>query len=156
MHNHSTFSVGDTVCVHGHTTPGTITRISKRSATVTFPTLTLQIAIDKLTQAPATPQPTPTRRGARLLNQDPQAAFHFDDAIDLHGMRVHEALAAVDRWIDQACLLERKHLKIIHGKGDGILRHAVRTHLQGQPFIQRIIDKHPLPGGAGVTWIALA
>ncbi|MEL6539246.1 MAG: Smr/MutS family protein [Bacteroidota bacterium] len=159
MSDHGIFSTGDSVCVQGQVAIGTVTRISKQTATVAFPTFNLKISVDKLTQAPSAAQASsaaPARSGSRLLNKDPYAYINFEDAIDLHGMRAHEALAALDQWMDQAYLLGRKHLKVIHGKGDGVLRHAVGKHLRKHSWVKRVIDKHPFPGGAGVTWIELA
>ena len=158
MSKQGTWTLGDAVCVQGQTVPGTVVRISNQVATVAFSAFTLQIATDKLVGAPTSAQPTTSstpRSNVRVLHQNPNAFLEFEPVIDLHGMRVHEALSAIEHWVDQALLSGHKHLRVIHGKGTGTLRHAVKKHLQGQSVVKRIIDKHPYPGGEGVTWLEL-
>jgi DNA mismatch repair protein MutS2 len=88
-----------------------------------------------------------------MLNPTSDTFSTFNPEIDLHGMPVSKALSTVDRWIDKASLLGHKQLKIIHGKGMGVLRDAVRTYLQSHDQVKRVIAKHPYPGGEGVTWL---
>jgi DNA mismatch repair protein MutS2 len=42
-------------------------------------------------------------------------------------------------------------IRIVHGKGDGILRKLVREHLRSFKQIDKIYDEHPDRGGAGVS-----
>jgi DNA mismatch repair protein MutS2 len=99
----------------------------------------------------ARPSTLPTQPTTRILNLDADAFTSFNPEIDLHGMPVSSALSTIDQWIDKASLLGHQQLKIIHGKGTGILRKAIRTYLQSHDQVKRVIDKHPYPGGEGVT-----
>ena len=70
---------------------------------------------------------------------------------DLRGLRVDEALAVVDRALDDAARTGSDCLKFIHGFGTGALREAVKHHLQNSPYVQRLGSGEPEEGGDGVT-----
>lgn len=73
---------------------------------------------------------------------------------DLRGLRVDEALARVEGLLNDAALDQAGEVRIIHGKGTGALRRAVRGHLQGHPLVA---DASPGegPGGDGVTVVQM-
>lgn len=75
--------------------------------------------------------------------------------LDLHGMRVEEALAAVDRHIDDAILAELPSVRFIHGFGMFRLRDAIREHLRGRPEVAGLAAADPFSGGEGVTVVTL-
>ena len=55
--------------------------------------------------------------------------------LDLHGLRVKEALVEVDSVLNRATLTGLASVTIVHGKGSGTLRQAVRDHLEGHPMV---------------------
>ena len=55
--------------------------------------------------------------------------------LDLHGYRFKEAIIEVDSLLNRATLTGLTQVKIIHGKGTGTLRSAVRDHLEGHPMV---------------------
>ena len=61
---------------------------------------------------------------------------NFGDEIDLHGLRVEEALALVDRFLTSSRVHDRETVAIIHGKGRGILRDEVKFHLRMHPLVR--------------------
>ena len=148
---------GDSVKMHGQECIGEIVRFSDRYATVAFKSMEVNIPLRQLAKVrPATEaglSTRPIKPTKRILNLADDAFSSFNPEIDLHGMPVSGALSTIDSWIDKASLLGHKQLKIIHGKGAGILRHAIRTYLQSHSQVKRVIDKHPYPGGEGVTWL---
>ena len=77
--------------------------------------------------------------------------IEFKSQIDLRGKRKEEALMAVDNLIDDAMMLGMKELRVIHGKGDGILREMIRNHLRTYSQVSNIRDEHADRGGAGIT-----
>ncbi len=80
----------------------------------------------------------------------------FGDELDLHGYKKEDALEALDRFVDKAQALGYTHVKIIHGKGLGILRTEVRSVLMKDPRIKKILVNNILfKGGSGVTWVEL-
>ena len=74
--------------------------------------------------------------------------------VNLHGYRVDEALSLIDSLLDDAALEGMTSLKIVHGKGTGALRRAIREYLGGHPLVAAT---QPGEGGAagGVTIVTL-
>lgn len=56
--------------------------------------------------------------------------------LDIRGMASDEAIPVVDRYLDQAFLAKLNSVFIIHGKGTGVLRAAVQTHLRRHPHVK--------------------
>ena len=143
---------GDTVRVKGQETPGEVIEISGDQAVVSFGSIKFRTPLSRLEKIrkDALP-PSPARSVTRLAFNLNEKAAAFNPETDLRGMRAAEALASLGNFLDDAILLNVKQVKILHGKGDGILRIAVREYLQGIPEIRRFRDEHPDRGGAGVT-----
>lgn len=61
----------------------------------------------------------------------------------------------VEQFIDTAILLGQAEVKILHGKGEGILRKAIREKLKTYPQVASLADEHVEQGGAGITVVVL-
>jgi DNA mismatch repair protein MutS2 len=81
------------------------------------------------------------RAGARTM----------DTTVDVRGSRADDAVAQVDRFLDESLMASRDTIFIIHGHGTGALRTAVRSHLAGHSSIQNFRAGEPNEGGDGVT-----
>ena len=81
--------------------------------------------------------------------------LNFKPEIDVRGMRTDEALEKVSAFVDEALLCEQTHLRILHGKGNGILRQMIRQQLRSLPFVVSVGDEHVQFGGAGITIVEL-
>ena len=75
--------------------------------------------------------------------------------IDLRGMRVDEAVGEVERFIDRALLSGHPVVEVLHGKGTGALKDAVRSMLASHPGIVSFREAERGGGGAGVTLVVL-
>lgn len=72
------------------------------------------------------------------------------ERLDLHGLRVEEAMARVMEAIDRALLRGADRLEVVHGKGSGRLRAALHRRLAELS----VVSAHRLdPGNPGVTWV---
>ncbi len=71
--------------------------------------------------------------------------------INVIGMTVDEAVARIDKHIDDAYLCHLPSIRIIHGKGTGALRKGIHTYLDGCPYIRTYHLAQPGEGDAGVT-----
>ncbi|PWG78520.1 endonuclease MutS2 [Pararcticibacter amylolyticus] len=79
----------------------------------------------------------------------------FRPEIDVRGMRGEEALYEIEKYLDKALMMGFSNLKVIHGKGDGILRKLIRNYLRKYPQVARMEDEHPDRGGDGITYVHL-
>ena len=75
--------------------------------------------------------------------------------LDLRGMMTDEALNAVDLFLDNALLGKLETVTIIHGKGTGALRKAVRAHLKGSRYVKEFRPGVYGEGEDGVTVVTL-
>lgn len=73
------------------------------------------------------------------------------DELWVHGMRAQQAVEAVDEYIEKAVLAGHRRVRIIHGKGRGILREAIHHALDSHPLVGMFSDSDPEEGGMGVT-----
>lgn len=71
--------------------------------------------------------------------------------INLIGMTVDEAMAALDKYLDDAYLAHLETVRIVHGKGTGALRNAVISHLKRQKYVKSYRAGVFGEGDAGVT-----
>src|SRR5690606_28720726 len=85
-----------------------------------------------------------------------EAVARFKPEIDVRGMRDEEALYEIEKYLDKAIMMSFPSLKIIHGKGDGILRKLIRGYLKKYSQVSRMEDEHPDRGGDGITYVYLA
>lgn len=76
---------------------------------------------------------------------------NFRQDLDVRGMRGDEALQAVRYFIDDAILMGMSRVRILHGKGNGILRSLIRQYLSSEPSVTHFQDEHVQFGGAGIT-----
>ena len=92
------------------------------------------------------------RRGNYNTNEK---MMEFSSNLDLRGKRGEEVLSLLQNFIDEGHMLGVKSLRIVHGKGDGILRDITRNFLRKMPEVSRMEDEHADRGGAGVTLVTM-
>jgi len=76
--------------------------------------------------------------------------------LNVRGMTVAEALREVETYVDRLLLADVRSASILHGKGTGALRDAVRSYLSSCSFVQSCGRASPQEGGDGVTLFELA
>ena len=80
---------------------------------------------------------------------------NFRQEIDVRGLRGDEALLEVQHFIDDAILIGSHNVRILHGKGNGILRELIRNYLNALPNVIGCRDEHIQFGGSGITVVDL-
>ncbi len=80
----------------------------------------------------------------------------FSTNLDIRGKRAEEIFPIVENFVSEGNMFGFHELRIIHGKGDGILRKVVRDHLRQMKVVKAAHDEHVEHGGAGVTIVQLA
>ncbi len=75
--------------------------------------------------------------------------------LHLRGLNVEEALEVLERRLDAAYLAGLPFIRVVHGKGTGKLRQAIRASLQGNRYVASYEPGSAGEGGEGVTVIRL-
>ena len=79
----------------------------------------------------------------------------FKPEIDIRGVRGEEAINLVRDLIDNALIVRHRNLRILHGKGNGILRQLVREYLATCGIVKTFRDEHVEMGGSGITVVEM-
>jgi DNA mismatch repair protein MutS2 len=98
----------------------------------------------------------PARPDYRSLEPSVATIARPSPELDLRGMTVDEALPLVEQRLDEAARAGVAELRIIHGKGTGTLRQAVRDMLRKHPLVTSHATAEPRAGGDGVTVVQVA
>ncbi|MFO7723861.1 MAG: Smr/MutS family protein [Bacteroidales bacterium] len=147
---------GDFVSMKGHTKPGEVIRVSGSKVVVAFGGVTMKVDMAQLEWAER-PAVSASGRAAyhSVIKEINEKSAKFKTDIDVRGLRGDEALSRVRILVDDAILLNVKDLRILHGKGDGILRQLIRDFLAGIQEVRSFQDEHIEHGGHGVTLVNL-
>lgn len=84
---------------------------------------------------------------------DKQATF--SQTLDVRGKRSEEIRFLLDSFMNDAVMLDQGEVKVLHGKGGGVLRDIIRQQLKEYPFVAHFEDEHVEHGGAGITVVSL-
>lgn len=76
--------------------------------------------------------------------------------VHLRRMKVYPALVKLDAYLRDAKGAGYLRVRIIHGKGGGIMKTAVREHIAEHPLVKRYYDASPAEGNGGVTIAVLS
>ncbi len=96
---------------------------------------------------------TPRTSASQTASLD--AALRTSAELDVRGKRYAEAEPLVDRWIDEAALAGNTALRLIHGKGTGMLGRGLQEFLRGHPSVASVRYGNEEEGSHGVTMIEL-
>ena len=152
--------VGDIVRIDGGDTFGQLVELKGKKAVVESNSLRMTIATDRLqkTRKKVIPVDKTQQRNNRFqsiyddINEKRKA---FNPTLDLRGHRAEEALAELQHFLDDAQLLSEKELRILHGKGYGILKTLIRQQLQSMSEVQSFHSAPVDLGGDGITVVHL-
>ena len=79
----------------------------------------------------------------------------LEPELDLHRLTIDEALPRVDQFLYEAYVARRSSIRIVHGKGTGVLRSAIREYLPSHHLVKSFRRAHKEEGGGGVTVVNL-
>jgi DNA mismatch repair protein MutS2 len=79
----------------------------------------------------------------------------MSDELDLHGFTVDESMTLVDTFLYKSHKAGLRRVWIIHGRGTGILRQAVRRYLTNHPLVKTCSTADGSRGGIGATRVEL-
>ena len=136
--------VGDIVQVRSLNVRGEIVSIGKSEVMVAVGRLQMRAGYDDVDFR---------ERPAQARESEPVAALHPSPGIelDIRGVRVEDGIERLNRYIDSAFLARLPFVRIIHGKGTGRLREAVREMLSASRQVRSWEEGKDGEGGPGVT-----
>ncbi len=148
--------VGDFVLMTDTQTTGEVTKLKGEDITITFNSISLRTTIDKVVKVSKKEVRAAKRGGSQfeggtLSDAMNRKVSQFSHTLDLRGKRADEAVKELEFYIDEASLLSIHQVKILHGKGDGILRHVVRQLLAKRKDVKSFRDEVLELGGYGIT-----
>ena len=146
--------VGDWVRLTDSTTTGQVMEIAKDNIIIAIGDLRTVAKRKRVEKVSRKEVPKEIRRAGTSASSTSDMAG-FSPEIDVRGMRGEDALHAIEKLLDRAIMMSFGNLKIIHGKGDGILRKLIRSYFKKYDQISHMEDEHPDRGGDGITYAYL-
>ncbi|WP_068475796.1 endonuclease MutS2 [Saccharicrinis aurantiacus] len=152
---------GDKVKLEGQSLPGEVMSIKGNNASVAFGHMVTSVKVSRLEKI-SNKQLKQTMRsmnqqsfGSGIAEKVRTKKLSFKPDLDVRGHRGEEAIAIVMNHIDDAIMCEVSEVKILHGKGNGILRTMIREMLNTMPHVKSCKDAHIQEGGSGITIVDL-
>ena len=151
-------TVGSIVRIDGEETYGQVVEIKGKKAVVESNSIRMTIPLSRL-QGTAK-QKIPTQKATVSVSHSIYDDMNdkrksFNPTLDLRGHRAEEAIDMLHRFLDDALLLSEKEVRILHGKGYGILMQIIRQELQASRDVRTFHPEKLELGGEGITVVEL-
>jgi len=151
MATQESLEIGDTVWISSLNQTGQVIDLVGDEAEVQMGTLRARVPVLELEKRPsATPRAVESEVHISL-SPHPLPSTE----LNLRGRRVEDALLRLDKYLNNAYLASLSSVRIIHGKGTGALRRAVRDMLAEHPLVASFRTGELNEGGDGVTIVEL-
>ena len=148
---------GEKVRVKSNGMVGEITKVSGKAVVVVIGNISSKMPLDKVERITSNEFKTAVKESSRHVSavkvdsSISERKLNFKTEIDIRGARLNDALEQVTRYIDDAIMLGIGSVRIIHGKGTGVLRDEIQKLLRTVPGVSSAKDEHIQFGGSGVT-----
>ena len=152
------FKVGDAVRMTDTMAAGEIVEIKDKTVLVETGSFRFQVSAGKIERISRAELRKSLKSGHVYTEADPVVTarkLSFKPEIDIRGVRGEEAITQVRDFLDDALMVQHRNLRILHGKGNGILRQLVRQYLATVGFVRSFRDEHVDMGGSGITVVEL-
>lgn len=147
---------GDSVRIKGTEMPGTVVSLKGNQARVQTGQFTSTVNVGLLEKLDKKSLAKPLGTVVHGVNLNERLAG-FSHQLDVRGLYAGDAITQVDDYMDNAILLGAQEVRILHGKGNGILKTQIRNHLRNNyPQVVHLAYDHPDRGGEGITVVTLA
>jgi DNA mismatch repair protein MutS2 len=150
--------VGDAVRMSDTMAAGEIVEIKDKMVHVETGSFRFVVSSDKIERISRSELKKSLKSGMKYREPDPvlsQRKLSFKPEIDIRGVRGEEAINQVRDLIDNALMVQHRNLRILHGKGNGILRELVRQYLATVDIVKSFRDEHVDMGGSGITVVEM-
>ena len=154
------FKVGEKVKVKSNGLVGEVTRVNGKTVTISVGNISSTMKADGLERISSNEFRELARKAFKPAQQKVDASIsarklNFRPELDIRGERLSDALDIVTHYIDDAIMLNIGEVRIIHGKGTGVLHEEIQKYLRTIPGIARVSDEDVRIGGSGVTIVTL-
>ena len=152
--------VGEKVRIKDNGMAGEVIRVSNKAVTVAIGNITSKMPLDRVERISSNEYKAAVRENIkpRAAQDDSglrERRLAFSPELDVRGERVSDALDIVVHYIDDAIMLNIGSVRIIHGKGTGVLRDELQKYLRTIPGVTSVHDEQVQFGGSGVTIVTL-
>ncbi len=149
--------VGEKVRIKENGMVGEVTKVSGKAVVVIIGNISTKLPHDKVERITSnefksavkeTARPAPSMKVDSSINE---RKLNFSTEMDVRGERLNDAIEKVTRYVDDAVMVGVSSVRIIHGKGTGVLRDELQKLLRTMPGVASVRDEHIQFGGTGVT-----
>ena len=149
--------VGEKVRVKENGMVGEVQKVSPKAVVVAIGNISSKMPLDKVERITSnefksavkeTARPVSTIRVDSAISE---RKLNFSTELDVRGERLNDAVEKVTRYVDDAVMLGVSSVRIIHGKGTGVLRDELQKLIKTIPGVASVRDEHIQFGGTGVT-----
>lgn len=142
--------VGSYVKLKSGGSTGRVEAIEKNRAIIEIGDLKMTVKLRDLQSAKA---PLKVQKNNSISMDMLVRQANFDPKIDIRGLHMADAIRMLEEFVDKALMYNTPSLEIIHGRGTGTLKKAVRQKLKEYNTSMAITHAHPDEGGDGVTLV---
>lgn len=155
----SPLKVGEKVRIKDNGLVGEVSKISNKAVTVIVGNINSTMSPDRVERISSNEFREASRKEFKPVEQKVDRSLtdrrlNFSPELDIRGERLSDALNIVTRYIDDAVMLNMGSVRIIHGKGSGVLREEIQKYLRSIPGLS-VSDEDIRNGGTGVTIVKL-
>lgn len=148
--------VGEKVRIKDNGMVGEVTKVSAKAVTLTIGNVSTKLSSDRVERISSNEYKAAAKEFSHppILKTDESITarkLNFRLELDVRGQRLSDALDIVTHYIDDALMLRVPSVRIIHGKGTGVLRDEIQKYLKTVPGVASAADEHIQFGGSGVT-----
>lgn len=151
--DNSVLEVGDWVRINDSNTEAQVLELAKNNVILAMGDLRTVQKRANVTKLRSKDAKKAAKKSTGAFSADSVSSFNPE--LDVRGMRTEDAIQKLEQVLDRAVMIGYPSLKIIHGKGDGILRKFIRDYLRKYSQVSRYEDEHPDRGGDGITYAYL-
>lgn len=155
----SPLKVGEKVRIKDNGLVGEVSKISNKAVTVIVGNISSTMSPDRVERISSNEFREASRKEFKPVEQKVDRSLtdrrlNFSPELDIRGERLSDALNIVTRYIDDAVMLNMGSVRIIHGKGSGVLREEIQKYLRSIHGLS-VSDEDIRNGGTGVTIVKL-
>ncbi len=153
-------TIGDVIKITDQNVMGEVLEINDDEVVIGFNSVRFKTRISRIEkiskeESKNLPKLTVHSKRSDVINDLNDKLATFNLQLDVRGQRGEAAIDLVKHYVDDAILLNIREVRILHGKGFGILRTMIHEYLRTLPEIKQFHDEHIERGGQGITVVIL-